>query len=155
MQKCLREVYHDFYDIALAQSNGILVTWETVSEIDNLGFNLYRATTPVSPETLLAFVPSPAPGSSQGFTYEWLDTDVTSGQTYYYWLEDVPAAGSGTLHGPVSATYQAPTSVALETLAANPRPDWVGQRWSVALAAIFPLCGFVCQLWCKYRWSTE
>jgi hypothetical protein len=137
---------------ATAQPDGILVTWETASEVGNLGFNLYRSTTPQAPETLLAFVPSPAPGSSQGFTYDWLDTDVTAGQTYYYWLEDVPTAGSGTLQGPVSATYQTPTSVALTGLAANTRPDWAGQHWLVAAAAVIPLSGFVYLLWRKQHY---
>lgn len=139
---------------ATAQPDGILLTWETASEVGNLGFDLYRSTTPQAPETLLAFVPSPAPGSGQGFTYEWLDTDVTPDQTYYYWLEDVPTAGSGTLHGPVSATYQTPTSVALAGLAANLRPDRAGQYWLVAVAAVIPLSGLVYLLWRKKHYRS-
>ncbi|HAM21517.1 MAG TPA: hypothetical protein DCQ04_04440, partial [Actinobacteria bacterium] len=52
-----------------------------------------------------------APGSTQGYSYEWRDANVVSGQTYYYWLEDVDLSGNPTLHGPVSATYQIPTAV--------------------------------------------
>jgi hypothetical protein len=97
----------------VAQPNDILLRWETVSEVDNTGFNLYRATRVDGEQTLLAFVPSQAPGSSQGFTYEWLDSDVTAGETYHYWLEAIDTNGATSLHGPVSATFQAPSAVAV------------------------------------------
>ncbi|HSN77466.1 MAG TPA: cohesin domain-containing protein [Anaerolineae bacterium] len=96
---------------ATAQRAGIQVAWESASELDNQGFNLYRALEPAAPEDLLAFIPSQAPGSSHGFAYAWLDSDVAPGQTVYYWLEDVDLAGVAALHGPVSATFQAPTGV--------------------------------------------
>ncbi|HSN73785.1 MAG TPA: right-handed parallel beta-helix repeat-containing protein, partial [Anaerolineae bacterium] len=68
---------------AVAQADDVLLRWETVSEVDNTGFNLYRATRVDGEQTLLAFIPSQAPGSSQGFAYEWLDSDVTAGETYH------------------------------------------------------------------------
>ena len=52
------------------------VTWETVSEADNQGFNLYRSTTSEAAGDLVAFVPSQAPGSTQGAVYQRLDTAV-------------------------------------------------------------------------------
>ena len=39
----------------------------------------------------------------KGAAYSYTDTDVQSGMTYYYWLEDVDLCGKSTLHGPVSA----------------------------------------------------
>jgi hypothetical protein len=81
----------------------IHVEWETVTEIDNLGFNLYRAD---APEGLYArlnreLIPSQAPGSPSGAIYVWLDSTVQTGRTYYYKLEDVDVYGHNTLHGPV------------------------------------------------------
>ncbi|MFZ1551741.1 MAG: lamin tail domain-containing protein, partial [Anaerolineae bacterium] len=95
------------FDAAQA-GDAILVSWETVSEVGNIGFNLWRGTSPSAPDAQLnaSLIPSQAPGSSQGFSYEWLDAvNLVNTTTYYYWLEDVDIAGLVTRHGPISATY--------------------------------------------------
>ncbi len=101
---------------AATQADHILVTWETVSEIGNTGFNLYRALEADGERTLLGWVPSAAPGSAQGSTYNYQDFGVTAGQTYWYFLEDIDLAAATTLHGPASAAFQAPTAVTLAGL---------------------------------------
>lgn len=123
---------------ATAQRDGILVAWETVSELDNQGFNLYRAADPAAPQELLAFIPSQAPGSSQGFAYEWLDSDVTAGETVYYWLEAIDASGAPALFGPVSATLQAPSAIALAGIHATTEAH-IGGGWPWALASVLAL----------------
>ena len=58
--------------------------------MDNLGFNLWRGTSPNAPDTQLnaSLIPSQAPGSTQGYSYEWTDqANLVAGTTYYYWLE--------------------------------------------------------------------
>ena len=50
---------------AEATPDGTLVRWETVSEVDNAGFNLFRNTTANTVGDLLANVPSQAPGSTR------------------------------------------------------------------------------------------
>jgi hypothetical protein len=79
------------------------VEWETVTEIDNLGFNLYRAGTADGPYVKLneELIPSQVPGSPVGAVYVWLDDEVQAGHTYYYKLEDLDIYGHTTLHGPV------------------------------------------------------
>lgn len=106
---------------AEAQSDHVLVSWETASELDNQGFNLYRSTSPDAPGQQInpALIPAQAPGSAQGVLYRWQDLDVTAGSTYFYWLEDVDFSGATTLHGPVSVDFQAPTAVTLGGLAAG------------------------------------
>ena len=99
---------------AQGQADRVVVSWETVSEIDNAGFTLYRGLLDDGgDQALLANVPSQSPGSTQGAAYSYVDAAVEPGQTYWYWLEDVDLAGATTLHGPVSATVQTPTAVSL------------------------------------------
>ncbi len=93
---------------ARSQSEGILVEWETASEVDNLGFNLYRSESPEGRRVQMNrnLIPSQAPGGPVGATYTWSDTRVSAGTTYYYWLEAVDVHGTATGHGPVSATAE-------------------------------------------------
>ncbi len=107
---------------AQPRSDHVLVSWETVTEINNVGFNLYRSTTPAASGSLLAFVPSQAPGGTAGASYTYADHDVLPGNTTYYWLEDVEFGGASSLHGPVSATVLAPTAVKLNRLSAAAAP---------------------------------
>jgi hypothetical protein len=95
---------------AAPQGRNILVTWETASEINNAGFNLYRATSLAGEKMRLNadLIPSKVPpGSPIGATYDWLDNQVVAGTVYFYWLEDVDIYGQATLHGPVKAKVQA------------------------------------------------
>ena len=109
---------------AEAQANQVLVTWETVSEINNAGFNLYRGlSADGSDRTLLVSIPSQAPGSSQGAGYSYGDTAVQAGQTYYYWLESIDLNGVATMHLPVSVVFTVPTAVTLNEMAASPMVD--------------------------------
>lgn len=114
---------------AQAGVDRVVLAWETVSEVDNAGFNLYRGDDAAGPQTLLAYVPSQAPGSTQGFSYSYDDLDVQPGRTYWYWLEDVSLSGATTLHGPVSATVLAPTAVTLAAVSASPAAAPAGLAW--------------------------
>jgi glycosidase len=119
---------------ALAQGDGVLVSWETVSEIDHAGFNLYRGNSVAGPQALLAYVPSQGPGSAQGFVYSYDDLAVQPGQTWWYWLEDVSLSGATTLHGPVSATVQAPTAVTLSGVTVSPAAGAAVLPWLLGVA---------------------
>jgi len=93
---------------ATSAENGILVAWETATEVNNLGFNIYRAELVdgeralVNPELIMSKL---APGDMFGATYEYLDEGAAIGVTYYYWLEDVPLESGVTpgIYGPISA----------------------------------------------------
>jgi hypothetical protein len=103
----------------------ILVTWETVSELETQGFNLYRGISPAAPDTQLnsQLILSQSPGSPSGFLYTWEDRqDLILGVTYYYWIEAIDFANVATRHGPVSATLSAPTALTLVDFGA--RPGW-------------------------------
>jgi hypothetical protein len=87
----------------------IRLDWETATEVDTLGFNLYRAESLDGPRTQLNtdLIPSLVlPGSPVGAVYTWLDETATPGMTYYYWLEDVDLYGATAQHGPAMAQVQ-------------------------------------------------
>ena len=114
--------------------NEIVIDWETVSELDLQGFDLWRGTSPDGPTERLneTMIPAQAPGSSQGASYRYDDTDVEIGQTYWYWLDDIDLNGVPTRHGPVSATLNPPTAVSLASLDASPA---CARTFSVAVIA--------------------
>lgn len=113
----------------------VQITWTTVSEIDTLGFNLWRSASASGPDQQLnaQLIPSQAPGSNQGFQYAWSDHQVSEGQTYWYWLEDVALSGASGLHGPVSVTFSSPTAVTLDKLTAadamSEATSWLLRQW--------------------------
>jgi hypothetical protein len=73
----------------------VVLRWATASESQNLGFNVYRSTSPNGPFTKLN--PQVIPGlgtSGTGQEYGWVDDSVdASTDTYYYYLKDVSLSG--------------------------------------------------------------
>ena len=88
----------------------VLVEWETESEVENAGFNVWRSRARDGPYTRLnqALIPARG-GPTTGASYSYTDHAVTNGLTYYYELEDVDIYGTSTRHGPVSATPSSAT----------------------------------------------
>jgi len=92
-----------------APSDGAVdVAWATGSEVDNLGFNLYRGPSALGPWIPLNIALIPGQGfSAMGASYAWRDSGLQNGTRYFYRLEDVDAKSESTFHGPVSASPQA------------------------------------------------
>ncbi|MCX5894616.1 MAG: hypothetical protein NTZ51_02110, partial [Proteobacteria bacterium] len=85
-------------------NNKVTLQWSTESEINNAGFNLYRAELKDGKYSKINSTLIPAKGSAtQGASYEFVDTAVQNKKTYYYKLEDLDINGTSTMHGPVSA----------------------------------------------------
>jgi hypothetical protein len=85
----------------------IQLTWQTLMEIDTLGFNVYRSLSPDSgirgQRLNEALIPATAVGSVLGETYEFTDDQVQPGVQYYYWLEVINLDDTQ-LFGPQSAS---------------------------------------------------
>jgi hypothetical protein len=93
---------------AAGAGNAVQVDWQTAREFDNIGFHLYRATSPGGPYSRLSDkLISARPRQGQGGSYSFLDTQVSVGQLYYYKLEDIDIYGKHTLHGPISVDWDA------------------------------------------------
>lgn len=84
-------------------ATGMHVQWETVEEVDTLGFNLYRSTTLEGSRVKLnrSLIPAKSLGSPIGAVYDWNDIFwLVRPRTLFYWLEDVDIHGYTTMHGP-------------------------------------------------------
>lgn len=88
-------------------NGAVELTWETASELQNLGFHLYRALSESGPYERITSSPILGLGSSpHGASYRYLDSSLVNGATYFYELEDIEATGKTKRHGPVSAVPQ-------------------------------------------------
>lgn len=89
---------------ATAYSDRVHLAWSTDSEIDNAGFNVWRARAADGPYTKLNPTLIPARGGpTWGAVYAYDDVNVVAGATYYYKLEDVDIFGASTFYGPLTA----------------------------------------------------
>ncbi|MCX5898376.1 MAG: hypothetical protein NTY29_09305, partial [Proteobacteria bacterium] len=90
---------------AIPGNREVMLVWVTESEIENAGFNIYRAETEDGTYVRLSASLIPAQGTAtSGATYTYADRDVVNRRTYFYKLEDRDVNGVATSHGPVSAT---------------------------------------------------
>jgi hypothetical protein len=93
---------------AAGADSAVDLSWQTGSELENLGFNLYRGLSDAGPWTRITSSLIPGLGSSPlGATYTWRDTGLVNGQRFFYRLEDVDTHSVSTFHGPVSAVPEA------------------------------------------------
>jgi len=92
---------------ATAADDGIRLDWETATEIDCLGFNVYRSGSAEGARTQLnaALIPCQDPGSPFGGAYSFPDETAEPGVTYYYWLEAEHTGGRIAQYGPVQVTW--------------------------------------------------
>lgn len=93
-----------FFTVA-PKSGKVVITWETAAEIDNAGFNVYRADSSVDGDyvKLNDSLISAEGSATQGAAYEFVDDAVQNRRIYFYLLEDVDLDGTTTQHGPERA----------------------------------------------------
>jgi hypothetical protein len=87
---------------ATANETEILLEWQTAIEIDNAGFHLWRATGEGwkygDYSTVIRLTEQLIAAQGNSSVYSYRDTDVESGITYYYGLEDIDLNGQSTFH---------------------------------------------------------
>jgi hypothetical protein len=94
------------------QGGSVVLTWTTKTEINNLGFRIYRSTLAELGFRELTGSMIPGAGTtSEPQSYCYVDPRVSPG-TYYYQLEDVSLDGGTQRHGPVVVSVAATGLVA-------------------------------------------
>ena len=87
----------------------VLVQWETQSETNSAGFNLYRQQAHTLMQTQLNSTLIPSQGnSSRGATYRFTDKTVQKGKTYVYYLEEIELDGTAVFHPTFNQTATVP-----------------------------------------------
>jgi hypothetical protein len=110
--------------LQLVSPASIRIEWQTETELNTAGFNVYRSVAADGEYERLNAQLIPSQGSTtSGGSYTFVDEDVDAGQAYYYRLEDVELDNSRQLHEILFYTA--------------PRAPW----WVPVFAAISILCG--------------
>ena len=79
----------------MSQEVAVVIAWETASEMDTAGFNLYRGDHESGPfEPVNAALIPGAEDPITGGSYQFVDSNVMAGTTYYYQLEEVELSGA-------------------------------------------------------------
>jgi len=99
---------------AVSEADAIRLTWETVYEVNTMGFNLYRSDTVDGGRVQIneTLIPSNFIVNPFGSLYEYLDKGVESGKTYFYWLEEQEfSTFETTIFGPVEIIHFSPVTM--------------------------------------------
>jgi hypothetical protein len=89
--------------VAKIMGNAIQIGWQTQSEANIAGFNLYRSTAADGAgRSLIYNTAASNPGTTLPGSYQFSDAQVQSGLRYYYWLEVLGRDGSSELMSPTS-----------------------------------------------------
>jgi len=82
----------------------VTLNWTTESEVENLGFNIYKSLYSNEQFTIINDQLIPGHGNtSSRHEYQYIDRNVINGVEYWYQLEDVSYAGETEKHNIVSA----------------------------------------------------
>jgi len=91
-------------------SGTVELSWETASEREVVGFNLYRAKTRDGARKLINSekISAQNPGADGGAVYTFVDTSAKPGKKYFYWLESISIDNTTKLIGTVKVKVGQP-----------------------------------------------
>lgn len=110
----------------LNQANSIQIEWDTATELETAGFNLYRS--PSADGEFIRINDKLIPSQGDGLTgaaYTYDDQSVVGGETFYYLLEEVELDASTNRYESDIFSYTVPSVT------------W----WAVVLTAVSLLAG--------------
>jgi len=126
----LKIVHADVVD-----NNQVVVGWQTVAELGNAGFNVYRAPKNADGQcgtnltkVNLALIPSPANGVVEN-SYTYDDQTPRSGKNYCYGIESVDTEGQTFLFEERVVKAQGPSLITLSDFAATPAKEGILLNW--------------------------
>lgn len=113
-----------FYQLIKPPS--VTVQWNTETELDTAGFNLYRSELGEDNYTLVndTLINSEG-GATSGASYTFVDSSVEAGKTFIYLLEEIQIDGTANRYEDDKFSYTVPSMT----------------NWSVILAAIAIVVG--------------
>jgi YVTN family beta-propeller protein len=94
-----------------ADEGGVVLKWETSSEVNTTGFNLLRSVEEDGDYDLVTKEYVPAKGLASGAEYEYSDGEVSINTTYWYVLKEVSGEDSKLVFGPYKVIVKAPFSL--------------------------------------------
>ena len=93
----------------------VVLTWETASELNNVGFFIRRSLERDRGYLRVSeFIPTHG-DDLLGGVYDYVDTDVTNGVTYWYKLESIDDNQGPYLHSPPVSAVPGPPTIATQT----------------------------------------
>jgi hypothetical protein len=97
------------------------VRWSTASEVDNFGYDVYRATSADGPFERLTRDPIPGAGTTDlPQRYSYVDDSIDPHQAYYYYVESISLSGERERFTPV---IRAKPKLPPSEPAAQPSPE--------------------------------
>ena len=91
-----------------AKASGLKNTlrWKTASEVNNVGFDVYRSTAEGGPFERITPKPIPGAGTSDvPREYAWIDDTIEAGTAYWYYVESISLTG---VQEKFTPTFKAP-----------------------------------------------
>jgi hypothetical protein len=123
--------FGEFAVLPSPQKVGNLLSWRTESEVDNIGFNIWRSETEaevydddggiVNYERISAEMIPGAGTSTTPQEYSYLDRTADSDKMYFYKIEQIDASGKTAFFGPVALDKS--ESVPIDFVLSQPIPS--------------------------------